>query len=412
MDLEVGAREEVAERLHELRCGEDRDDEQVGEERHEESAGGHAPDRLRVGSLDGLRLGGELRALLLALGGEASRGLRGALGLPHAKERDGGGEADERGGDVGEFDRDVRRADPLGNRERDARDESDGPRVPDAAAAVGEDEEEQRHEDGDDRRLVPDVGADLLVGDLRQVTRGDDRDGDGAERDGRRVGDEDDRRGAQRGEACGHEHDAGDGDRSAEPGEGLEQAAEAEGDEHGLDARVIAEDVEDGRQILEPAADDGDLVEHDRREDDPHDGEEAVDGALARGEEGELRGHPVRGDGDDERDGQTGEARLVGLPAQHAEREEDGEQGQRRDERGAPQRPEGREVRGVAHGSSAVSGGATQARGACTYWSDHLTNVEVNVIYVNALTISSVSMGGLCSRSRSASTTEVIGKSP
>jgi hypothetical protein len=93
---------------------------------------------------------------------------------------------------------------------------------------------------------------------LGEGARGDDRGADGAEGDGRGVGQQHDGRGAQWREAQGHEHDAGDRDGGAEAGQGLEEAAEAEGDDDRLDPRVVGDEVEGGPEVLEPAADHGD----------------------------------------------------------------------------------------------------------------------------------------------------------
>ncbi|BDZ57457.1 hypothetical protein GCM10025872_11140 [Barrientosiimonas endolithica] len=85
--------------------------------------------------------------------------------------------------------------------------------------------------------------------------------------------------------------------------------------------------MEAGAQVLEPAAHHGDLVEHDRAEDDPHDREEAEHGALGGAEQGEVGGHPEGQHRDEDGDGQRREPGPVRLPAQGAERDEDREQG-------------------------------------------------------------------------------------
>ena len=56
---------------------------------------------------------------------------------------------------------------------------------------------------------------------------------------GRGVGHERDRGGLDRLEAERDQHHGGDRHRGAEAGERLEQRAEAEGDDHGLDALVV-----------------------------------------------------------------------------------------------------------------------------------------------------------------------------
>jgi hypothetical protein len=126
----------------------------------------------------------------------------------------------------------------------------------------------------------PTHGAEVVLRELGQRRERRDRHRDRAERDGRRVGDERDGSGLGGLEAEPDEHDRADRDRRAEAGQRLEQRAEAEGDEHGLHALVLAEASEralDHREV--PAA-----LEHrvdpDRVDDDPHDREEAEYRAL------------------------------------------------------------------------------------------------------------------------------------
>jgi hypothetical protein len=195
------------------------------------------------------------------------------------------------------------RGEELRDGEGDPDHERDGPGLAGATLAVDEDHQQQRDEQREQRGLAADVGADLLVRDAGQGTGGDDRGADRAEGDGRGVGQQHDDGGADRREAQRHQHDAGDRHRSAEAGERLQQAAEAEGDDDRLHPRVVREHVERRAQVLEPAADHGDLVEPDRAEDDPHDREEAVDGALGGRQQGEPRRHVEGRDRDGDRDG-------------------------------------------------------------------------------------------------------------
>jgi hypothetical protein len=182
---------------------------------------------------------------------------------------------------------------------------------------------------------VPDVGADLGVGDLGQRAGGDDRGADGTEGDRGGVGQEHDGGGAQGAEAQGHEHDAGDRHGGTEAGQRLEQTTEAEGDDDRLDPRVVGDEVERRPQVLEPAAHDGDLVEHDRREDDPHDREEAEDGALGGRQHGQPGGHPEEDHRDEDGHPDGGEPGPVRLPPQPPERDEDGDQREQGHQSGA-----------------------------------------------------------------------------
>jgi hypothetical protein len=86
---------------------------------------------------------------------------------------------------------------------------------------------------------------------------GDDRRGDGPVRDRRGVGEQHDRGRAERRETDRHQHDSGDGDRRTEARQRLEEAAEAERDEHGHDPWIGGDQVERPAQVLEPSGHDG-----------------------------------------------------------------------------------------------------------------------------------------------------------
>ena len=96
------------------------------------------------------REGHEIVVIRRQVGGEV-------LGrLPDLQEAHHGQRGGERGDDVGQLDRDVVRADELGERERAATDQCHRPRLPDAAPAVHDGDQRERHEDGEDRRLPTD----------------------------------------------------------------------------------------------------------------------------------------------------------------------------------------------------------------------------------------------------------------
>jgi len=118
-----------------------------------------------------------------------------------------------------------------------------------------------------------------------------------------------------------------------ESGEGLQQAAEAEGDQHGLDAQVAAADgVEDGAQVLEASGQHGHLVEPQGHDHDPHDGEQAVDGALGGRQRGELGRHAEAEDRHEQGHGERGQPRHVGARLEGEQHHEKGQQGQAADQ--------------------------------------------------------------------------------
>src|SRR5262245_47371128 len=90
----------------------------------------------------------------------------------------------------------------------------------------------------------PTIAAEVALVEARGLGQRGDRDGDRAERDRSRVGHEGERRGLDGPEAERDQHHGADGHWSPEAGERLHQRAEAEGDDHGLDALVVRDGAE------------------------------------------------------------------------------------------------------------------------------------------------------------------------
>ena len=134
-------------------------------------------------------------------------------------------------------------------------------------------------------------------------------------------------------EAQADEHDRADRDRGTEPGQGLEQRAEAEGDQHRLHALVIAEAPEralDDREV--PAALEQ-RVDPDRVDDDPHDREEAEGRALGAGVERLADRHRVDDERHEDRHQQRPQRRDMSLELQSAEQDEQRDERQDREDR-------------------------------------------------------------------------------
>ena len=171
----------------------------------------------------------------------------------------------------------------------------------------------------------------MLEGAAAHVTGRGDGDRYGTERHGGGVGDEHDGRGLQRRDAERENHGGGYGHRCAEARERLEQAAEAEGDEHGLDAHVaVAHFVEDEAQILEAAGGDRDLVEPDRCQDDEDNGEEAKEPTAQRCGKCHSGGHVEAQDGHQQCDDKSYSTRCVRAGFQPQQHDEEGQKRQGR----------------------------------------------------------------------------------
>jgi hypothetical protein len=92
----------------------------------------------------------------------------------------------------------------------------------------------------------------------------------------------------------------GDRHRRAEAGQGLHQRPEAEGDQHRLDALIVADLGERAPQHVEVAGGHRHVVDPDRIDHDPHDREQAVGRAVQRGVERIADRHRVDNGRDDD----------------------------------------------------------------------------------------------------------------
>ena len=101
--------------------------------------------------------------------------------------------------DVGDLVGEEVRAEELRDAEADAADQGGEPGLPDAAASVDHQHQDQRHEDRQDRGLPAHHGAEHVRVQPGDLAQGGDRDRDCAERDRGGVGDQSDRRGLDRG---------------------------------------------------------------------------------------------------------------------------------------------------------------------------------------------------------------------
>ena len=113
------------------------------------------------------------------------------------------------------------------------------------------------------------------------------------------------RRRLERAEAERDQHDGADRHRRAETGQRLHERAEAERDDDGLHALVVADRREGAAQDVEVAGLDGEVVDPDRVDDDPHDREEAEGGAEQAAVERVADRHRIHDDGDEDRDDQS-----------------------------------------------------------------------------------------------------------
>ena len=209
--------------------GEDSGDHGIGQQGHPNAAAVEIRDLL---------LGGQLHALAQAVD---------TLGLPHTQEDEARAEGDDAGHDVGELVGEEGSRGPLGNGEGDADDGRGGAGLLNTAHAVKDKEDEERHDGGNEQDLEGNQRGDvsgLLGGAPADRARGGDWDAHRAEGHGRGVGNEHRGGRLERLNTQGQDHGGRNCYRSAEAGKRLQQAAEAESDEDGLDANIaIAQEI-------------------------------------------------------------------------------------------------------------------------------------------------------------------------
>ena len=162
-----------------------------------------------------------------------------------------------------------------------ARNEGEGPQLAHAAAAVEDEQHQDRDEQTEDPGQVAHVAGDDDGVCATELTRGGRGDGHGTKAHVDGVADDGDDSSLDLRDAEGHQHGAGDGHGGAEAGQALEQATEAPGDDEGLGALVAASDrIKDGFEVGAASRLLGEVVEPHGRDDDVDDRHEAHCGAL------------------------------------------------------------------------------------------------------------------------------------
>jgi hypothetical protein len=247
----------------------------------------------------------------------------------------------------------------LHHAERTAGDEAGGPDLEHAPPACLGGDQPERHEQREDRQLAADHRAEIVQVEPGERREGGQRDAERAEGNGGGVADEGELGGLEGLEAQADHEGAGDGDGRAEAGGALDERAEAEGDQQRLDAAIAGHAGDLFLQDGELAGLDRELVDEDRVEDEPADGQEAERGAVAGGGEGERGRHAVGEDRDGEGDAEGDEGRDVRAhvpESQQAEQDDDrdgGDQG----------RPAEVTERGVVLGPGHIGRGRDGERG-------------------------------------------------
>ena len=223
-------------------------------------------------------------------------------------------------------------APPLGNGERSTDEQRLSPAVTQALLTVKDDQHQQGNEQGEQRSLVTGDSGYVLSGGKRHrgiatghhVAGRGDRGCRCAVGNRRGVGDKNRKGGLLRLNAQGKDHRCRDGDGGTEAGKGFQQAAEAEGNQDGLDADVTAaDDVEELLQVFRAAGNNRYLVEPHRHDDDEHDGERTVARALHGGKGSQVNRHMERDDRHKERNKKRNKRRYMGFRLHAHEHDEE-----------------------------------------------------------------------------------------
>ena len=122
--------------------------------------------------------------------------------LPHPQQQHQRQRPGQRRDDVGDLVGEEVRAEELRDTEGNPADQGGEPGLPDAAASVDHQHQDQRDEDREDRGLPAHHGAEEVRVQPGDLAQGGDRDRDCAERDRGGVGDQGDRRGLDRGRSA------------------------------------------------------------------------------------------------------------------------------------------------------------------------------------------------------------------
>ncbi len=179
--------------------------------------------------------------------------------------------------------------------------------------------------------------ADVHGVDACHLARHDDRNAHGAEGHGRGIGDQAQARRIERVEAEADQQRSGDRHRRAEACRAFQEGTEGKADQQHLQALVIGDGQHGRADDVELPGLHHDLVEEHRGHDDPRDRPQAVGKAKARGGERLRHRHAVGKDGHADGQQQRDGGGHVALHAQHRQREEEEQDGQRGRERGQPQ---------------------------------------------------------------------------
>mgnify|MGYP000362506239 CR=1 FL=1 len=210
--------------------------------------------------------------------------------------------------------------------------------------------EPERHQQGEERQLAADHRAEIKEIEAGERGEGDQRRAERPERNRGGVADQREFRGFERTETEPDHERAGDRDRRAEAGGALDEGAERKRDQQRLNAPVARDTGDLFLKDGELAGFNGELVDEDRVEDQPADGQQAEGGAIAGGREGERGGHTVGEDRGREREEECRDRGEMRADVPEGEQPEQRDHRNGRQEGGQGEAAERGVVLGPSHG--------------------------------------------------------------
>ena len=260
------------------------------------------------------------------LGGVLSRQNEVVFRLPHLEQHDQRSYGRQRRQDIGQFGSHKVRNEELRAGEGKAAQQGGRSHAFERGPSAHDQDQVSRDDQRDRRADAADPRAEPVQRQFGDGLQRDQRRADRPERHRSRISKQTDAGGVKRREAESGEHGGGYGHRRAESGCALDEGAEREGDEQGLQTPVLRQIPDRVFQCLELAHLHGDAVEQDGGEHDPSDGEQTVGHAVDDGAE-QLVGRHAIGEGGHQcrggQAGQRGDPRRLAFHAQKEQQDED-----------------------------------------------------------------------------------------
>ncbi len=241
--------------------------------------------------------------------------------LPELQDQHHAADAAQRAQDVRQFGPHVVRNVELNAREGHAADDHRRQDLHRLFPSNHQQEQIHRDDDGDHGAETSNHRAQCQDGQAGDPGQRRHRNADRSERNRRGVGQQTNPCGVERREPQACQHRARDRHRRTEPGCAFDERSERKRDEERLQPAIVRQAAYGVFDDFEFAGVHGQPIQHDRREDDPGNREQAVSCAVQRGQHRQLHGHAGGDQRKHEGHSQRGERRHPGWFALHTQHE-------------------------------------------------------------------------------------------